>query len=201
MRTTALRWLVAGAAATLLLSGCGASTDKAQQAKSSATPSASARTDRASAPPTPKVKRGPLTVRMTPVKLSARQKEAADTVFQYWSRYGVAVSTRDVDGSGLALVLSARKATAGTTKVVDALKAKNEKYVGVLVLGIRSVGVGTDTATVDTCVDQSRSRLTDSNGQTVQEPEKQNILPIAHTLVKRNGTWLVDKIDQGGFTC
>ncbi|HEY3504663.1 MAG TPA: hypothetical protein VGN37_18010 [Actinocatenispora sp.] len=200
MRTTAVRWLVVSAVAALLMTGCGTSNEKAGTATRSASATASPAKP-VSAPPTPRVRRGPLRVTMSPVKLSARQKGPADTVYQYWSRYGVAVSTRDVKGSGLALVLSAKTGTTGTAKVVDALKARGERYVGVLVIGVRSVGLGTDTATVDACVDQTRSRLTDANGKTVDEPEKQNILPIAHTLVKRNNTWLVDKIDQGGFTC
>lgn len=207
MRTTVALTLTAAAA--LVLAGCGSSSD--QHAAGTASASASASRS-ASARPSPSgsvtasasVPAGPhslLTVIEAPNTLSASQRPPADAVVQYWTRYGTAVSTRDLKGSKLADVVTAKTGVGGTGKVVDALAAKNQRYRGKLVVNVRSVGLGGDTATVDACIDQSKSRLTDSAGNTVSEPNKQNILPIAHTLVHEHGRWLVDRLQQGGFTC
>ncbi|BCJ31296.1 hypothetical protein [Actinocatenispora sera] len=194
-------------AAALVLAGCGSAPDRhaAAKASASARPSASAsRAKPASPSPAPTRSGGPrslLAVSEAPIELSETQQPPADAVVAYWTRYGTAVSTRDLPGSGLAEVVTSKTGVAGTGKLVDALAAKNQRYRGKLVVNIRSVGMGGDTATVDACIDQSRSRLTDANGNKVAEPGKQNILPIAHTLVHEHGHWLIDRIQQGGFTC
>lgn len=195
MCTTAARLLVAGTVAVLGLAGCSGGSPTARQAGSSA----SART-RASASPSP-VPRSQLAVRLTPVDLTARQQRAADAVGEYWKRYGMAVSTRDLAGSGLASMVTTRTGVRSTRQVVASLRSKHERYRGKLVVTVVGVTFGGITATVDACLNQRRSRLVTSSGETVGEPNKQQVLPVVHTLVKRGRTWLVDKVEQGAFGC
>ena len=142
-----------------------------------------------------------LTIKLTPAKLTAQQKPAVAAVEEYWRRYGAAVSTQDVRASGLAGVVTPATGLSSTKKVVANLKAKGEHYQGTLMITVRSVEFGGMTANVDACIDQSRSKLVDKHGTAVSEPTRQNVLPVSHTLVKQGKTWLIDRIDQGGFTC
>lgn len=194
MRTTVLRALLLGTAAALALAGC--TSDKStphHRASASASPSASARHHA--------MPRSQLTVTMAEVTLSKKQKPAAAVVLEYWKRYGAAVSTRDLTDSGLDTVVTASTGVAGTKKVVENLKSKHQHYRGRLVLTMRAFSFGGDTATVSACVDQSRSKLVDEHGKTVAEPEKKDVLPVSHTLVRHGRTWLVDRLEQGTFSC
>lgn len=206
MRTTVARCVLIGVVTTLAMAGC-SDGKPAHRAAASRTPSASATPAHSpshSASTSPSTSPSPkplLAVTIAPNHLSGRQKKAANVVLDYWKRYGTAVSTGDLKGSKLATVVTTSTGVAGTRKIVDSLKANGQRYRGTLTVNIRSVGFGGATATVDACIDQSKSRLTDSNGNRVDEPNKQNILPIAHTLVLQHKTWLIDKLQQGGFTC
>jgi hypothetical protein len=196
VRITATRLLAAGALTTLALAGCSSGGTESSQG---ATSSASAR---ASASPSPSpAPRSLLKVRLAPVDLTTKQQKVADVVGDYWRRYGTAVSTRDLAGSGLASVVTSTTGVRSTKQVVASLKSKNERYRGTLVVTVVNVSFGSITATVDACLNQTKSRLVNKSGQTVGEPNKQNVLPVIHTLVKQGNVWLVDKVEQGAFTC
>jgi hypothetical protein len=168
---------------------CSGSHDKADDQHKHATPAAS---------PTPSSR---LKVTMPTTGLSTRQLPAANAVLTYWIRYGAAVSTGDLKDSGLSFAVSASSGVANTQRVVDALNHKKQRYQGSLVITVRAVDVGPQTATVDACVDQRRSLLTTATGTTVAEPGKPGVLPIAHTLVHRDGRWLVDRLNPLNFSC
>lgn len=195
MSLRAARWLVAaGAAALLAVAAAGCSGHDEAQAK----PAHQAKQVSASASPAPK---SLLRVTMPTAGLSSTQRPAADAVLAYWTRYGTAVSTGDVKDSGLAGAVSNASGLASTQRVVDALTKKKQRYQGSLVLTMRAIDVGPQTATVDACVDQRGSLLTSSAGKTVAEPGKAAVLPIAHTLVLRDKQWLVDRLNPADFSC
>lgn len=194
MRTTAVRVLLLGTVTALALAGC--TSDKpAPHHKASASASASAPARRHAVP------HSQLTVTMSKVTLSKKQKPVAAVVLEYWKRYGAAVSTRDLTDSGLATVVTTSTGVDGTKKVVESLKAKHQHYRGKLALTMRAFSFGGDTATVSACIDQSGSRLVDAHGKTVAEPGKKDVLPVNHTLVRHGRTWLVDRLEQGTFNC
>jgi hypothetical protein len=200
VRTTAVRLLVVGAIASLLVTGCRTERVNNQKVVAHGDATVSTHGDHRSGPGANRESR--LRVRMAPThNLSPGQLRAADVVLEYWRRYGIAVSTNDVKHSGLSKVVNSATSVKGTQRVVDGLKAKGQQYRGTLVINVRSVGLDGESATVDTCIDQTEARLVNSTGATVREPKKENILPIAHTLVKQERGWLVDKLAQGGFTC
>jgi hypothetical protein len=189
------RWLVAAGAAALLAAAAAGCSDSgstqskaAHQAKqSSVSPSAAPRSL--------------LKVTMPTAGITTAQRPAADAVLTYWTRYGTAVSTGDLKGSELAGAVSTASGVASTQRVVDSLTKKKQRYQGSLLITVRAIDVGPQTATVDACVDQRNSLLTSDTGKTVAEPGKTAVLPIAHTLVLRDKHWLIDRLSPAAFHC
>jgi hypothetical protein len=191
----AVRWLVAaGAAALLAATAAGCSDHDTAQAK----PAHQAK--RASASPSAAPK-SLLKVTMPTAGLTTAQRPAADAVLTYWIRYGTAVSTGDLKGSGLSGAVSTASGMASTQRVVDTLNKKKQRYRGSLLITVRLIDVGPQTATVDACVDQRNSVLTSDAGTPVAEPGKTAVLAIAHTLVLRDKHWLVDRLNPAVFSC
>ena len=195
MSLRAARWLVAaGAAALLAVTAAGCSDHDTAPAK----PAHQAKQASSSPSAAPK---SLLKVTMPTTSITTAQRPVADAVLTYWTRYGTAVSTGDLKGSGLSGAVSTASGVAGTQHVVDTLNKKKQRYQGSLLITVRAVDVGPQTATVDACVDQRNSLLTSDTGKPVAEPGKAAVLPIAHTLVLRDKHWLVDRLNPAAFSC
>ncbi|MGA8116091.1 MAG: hypothetical protein WCA46_20725 [Actinocatenispora sp.] len=202
MRTTPLRCLAVGVATALLLVGCAGTDERATPTGARSSGGARPTTESQHVPSSaPARHRAALSVSMSGVTLSDAQDQVARVVLEYWRRYGRAVSRRDLDGSRLAEVVTGPTGLATTAKVVENLRSNGQRYQGSLTLDVRRVELGQDSATVNTCIDQSHAQLADTDGRPVNEPGKQRVMPIAHTLVRRGDTWLVDTLARGGYPC